>query len=103
MFRLLEVNIYSFMTVYSQNNIIIHRCYSPDFEYKYITNFKTTKQLPPNTVAGEYFADGTKYNNNETVNAKDWFDSYEDISNVTLNERCIYMSKNNIVISILWL
>lgn len=103
LFRLLDVDIYSLMIVYSRNNTIKHRWFSPDFQYKYITNFQTTKQLPPNTVAAEYFADGTKYDNNEIVNATDWFDSYQDISDVTLKERCIYMSSNNIVISILWL
>ncbi len=103
LFRLLEVDIYSFMIVYSQNNKIKHRWYSSDFKYKYIINFATTKQLPSNTVAGEYFADGTQYNDKETVNAVDWFCSYEDISGETLNERCIYISSSNTVVSILWL
>ena len=103
LFRLLELNIYSIMIVYSQSNQLKHRWYSPDFEFKYITNFNTSKQLPPNTVAGEYFTYGTKYNDKEEVNAKDWFDSYDDISNITLYERCIYVSSVNTVISILWL
>lgn len=102
LFRLLEVNIYSIMIIYSQDNKIKHRWYSPDFEFKYIKNFRTSKLLPSNTVAGEYFSNGTKYNDKEIVNAKDWFDSYDDISSVTLYERCIYVSSHNTVISVLW-
>lgn len=101
LFRFVESDNYPIMVVYSKNNIVKFKWCSNSFPYKFL-NCDSLNRVPMNTVAGEYFADKTIYNNAEIVFACDWFKSYNDIREIQLYEKCIYQNFNNTVISIIW-
>lgn len=102
LFRMIEVDTYPFMVVVSAKNRIKYSWCTEDFPYKFFVNHGTGK-LPQLTAAGDYFNCGERYDETEEVDAQRWFSSYkEDLQGVTLYEKCIYQSKPERVISILW-
>jgi Predicted Zn peptidase len=101
LFRFVESGNYPIMVIYSKNNIVKFKWCSDSFPYKFL-NCNSLQKVPINTVASEYFADKTIYNDAEIVFASDWFRSYEDIRGVQLYEKCIYPTFNDTVISIIW-
>lgn len=101
LFRFVESGNYPIMVVYSQNNIVKYKWCSDRFPYKFL-NSDYSKRTPKNTAASEYFTDKTTYKDAETVFASDWFRSFDDLRGIQLNEKCIYHSFNNTVISIIW-
>lgn len=99
--KLIEIDLYPIMVVFSKNNMI-ERCWkSNDFPYKYFIEH-SSKKLPPLTVAGDFFNHGIKCEDTEIVEASEWFSSFKDIRGVKLFEKCIYPTFNNTVISIIW-
>lgn len=99
--KFIEVDTYPIMVVFSKDNMI-ERCWkSHDFPYKYFIEH-SSKKLPPLTVAGDFFNHSTKCEETETVDACEWFSSYNDIRGIQVFERCIYPTFNNTVISIIW-
>jgi Zn-dependent peptidase ImmA (M78 family) len=99
--RFIEVNTHPIMVVFSKNNVI-ERCWrSNDFPFKYFLEH-SSKRLPPLTVAGDYFNHGIKCEDTESVDACEWFSTYEDIRGLKLFEKCIYPTFNSTVISVLW-
>jgi Zn-dependent peptidase ImmA (M78 family) len=101
LFRFVESGNYPIMVIYSKNNIVKFKWCSDSFPYKSL-NCNSLQKVPINTVASEYFADKTTYNDAEIVFASDWFRSYEDIRKIQLYEKCIYPTFNDTVISIIW-
>lgn len=102
LFRFVESGNHPIMVVYSQNNIVKYKWCSESFPYKFLNN-DSRKRTPINTAANDFFIDKTTYKEPEIVFATDWFkSSYNDIRGVQLNEKCIYHSFNNAVISIIW-
>jgi Zn-dependent peptidase ImmA (M78 family) len=101
LFRFVESGNHPIMVIYSKNNIVNYKWYSDSFPYKYL-NCDSLQKVPINTVAGEYFADKTTYEEAEIVFASDWFRSYDDIRRIQLFEKCIYPTFNDTVISIIW-
>lgn len=99
--KFIEVDCYPIMVVFSRNNMIERRWVSHDFPYKTFVEH-SSKKLPPLTVAGDYFNNGTKCDDTEIVDACEWFTSYEDIRGIKLFEKCIYPTFNNIVVSVIW-
>lgn len=99
--RFIEINTFPIMVVFSKNNLIERYWYSSDFPYKFFLEH-SSKKLPPLTVAGDYFNHGIKCTDTESIDACEWFSSYNDIRNVKLFEKCIYPTYNNTVISIIW-
>ncbi len=101
LFKFVEIGNHPIMVVYSKNNKIKYHWNSLDFPYKYIQNY-TTKEVPPLTVAGDYFNNDIECEDAEIVNANEWFSSHDNIRDVQLFEKCIYQKKWGTVISIIW-
>jgi len=101
LFRFVESGNYPIMVVYSQNNIVKYKWCSDTFPFKFL-NCDSSRKIPINTAASEYFTDETTYKDTEIVFASDWFRSYDDIRGIQLYEKCIYQNFNNTVISIIW-
>lgn len=99
--RFVEIGNHPIMVVYAKNNIIQYHWASVDFPYKFL-NTDSGKRLPPYTVAGDFFNANEMSNDVEIIDANEWFRSYQDIRSVKLFEKCIYMSKSNTTVSIIW-
>lgn len=99
--RYIEIGNHPIMVVYAKNNIIQYYWCSTDFPYKYL-NVNSTKNVPVYTVAGDYFNANEICDGVEIVDANEWFRSYEDIRDVKLFEKCVYMKTLNATISIIW-
>ena len=99
--KFIETDIYPIMVVFSKNNIIEHYWASHDFPYKFFIEH-SSKKLPPLTVAGDFFNHGIKCEETETVEASEWFSSFNDIRGIKVFEKCIYPTFNNVVISVIW-
>jgi Zn-dependent peptidase ImmA (M78 family) len=77
--------------------------YSEDFPFKYIDSLSNFR-VPKNTVAGQYFYEGIKSEDDyEIVDAEDWFKLYYDSDyGRKFYEHCIFSDKNKFAMSILW-
>ena len=99
--KFIETDIYPIMVVFSKNNIIERYWASHDFPHKFFIEH-SSKKLPPLTVAGDFLNHGTKCEETETVEASEWFSSFNDIRGIKVFEKCIYPTFNNVVISVIW-
>ena len=79
------------------NAVKWYKC-SHDFPFKWLR-----KPLSKDTIAGEYFYDKTKYNEEIEVTANDWFENvWDNDVDRPFFEKCIYSDQHNFVLSILW-
>ncbi len=101
LFKFIEIGNHPIMVVCSKNNKIKYHWNSLDFPYKYIRNY-ITKEVPPLTVAGDYFNNNVECEDVEIVSADEWFSTHNNIKDVQLFEKCIYQKKWGTVISIIW-
>lgn len=102
LFRMIELDTYPIMVVMSEKNRIKYSWCTEDFPYKYFVEHGS-KKLPRLTAAGDYFNQGVRYDETEEVEASGWFRLYnEELEGITFHEKCIYQSKADRVISILW-
>lgn len=89
------------MIVCAVNNRIKWFRHSHDFPYKWL---KLPKGIVPKfTLAGAYFKDGTKFDEELPVTANEWFEYVSD-KDIDRNfyEKCIYADSHNFVLSIIW-
>lgn len=98
--RFIEVGSYPLMIAYCRNGLLEWFSRSDDFPYK-VLKTKVGNQLPPTSVAGEYFRLGekAKYTDVQTIAVDDWFHYGPDDG--VLNEQCFY-SDYGYVISLIW-
>jgi len=89
------------MMVCTKKGIIKYNWCSEDFLYKFIKK-DYTKKVPLLTCAGDYFANGIKCSDVEIVDSKEWFSSYDDLTEIKVNEKCLYFDEYKMTISILW-
>lgn len=89
------------MMVCAKEGIIKYNWCSEDFPYKFIKK-DYTKKVPLLTCAGDYFANNVVCNDMELVDSKEWFSSYDDLTGIEVNEKCLYFDKYKMTISILW-
>lgn len=99
--RFAEIGTHSIMAVVSQDNIIKWYTASNDFP-KWPMKFKVGSQVPPSTVAGEFFTkQNSKYTGIENIEPEDWF--YPSwLRETALHEQCYYSNAYGYVISIIW-
>lgn len=99
--RFAEIGTHSIMAVVSENNIIKWYAISDDFP-RWAFKFKVGNQLPPSTVAGEFFIKrDSKYTGVEDVDPEDWF--YPTwLQKTKMHEQCYYSNAYGYVISIIW-
>lgn len=81
-------------------DIIKYEWSSKDFSYPCIKKDYMGKVLLL-TCAGDYFENNVKCEDTESVEAKAWFCSYDDLSNIMINEKCLYLENYNTIYSIL--
>ena len=103
MLRFLHLDYYPVMIVCSQHNKLKWLRYSEDFPFRSL-HLGPGNQIPELSCAGEYFADGTKYQGKtETVFAEDWFILFNNSDRRReLKEYCIYQESLNQVMSLIW-
>lgn len=100
--RLMALDIRPFMIVCTRNGKIAWQRASDDFPF-----FKIMKgingEVPPDTAAGEYFANNTKHDKTQIVFADDWFILYSsEDRRRKFYEHCIYYEPLKQVTSVLW-
>lgn len=102
--RYCQTCLHELMIVVSQNNMV--KWYDRNEHFpKWPFRFKVHGQLPPTTVAGEFFTKpDSKFASIEEVNPDDWFYPYHDDyrANRMMNEQCFYADNYGYVISLLW-
>lgn len=101
LFRYMELGEIPIMVVCVVGGIIKYEWCSKDFSYPYIKK-DYTRKVPLLTCAGDYFENNVKCEDTESVEAKAWFCSYDDLSDIMINEKCIYQENYNTTYSILW-
>lgn len=101
LFRYIDLGAIPITVVCVKKGIIQYDWHSVDFPYPYL-NKDYTKKVPLLTCAGDYFTNEVVCDKTEDVDAKEWFRSYDDISELTVHEKCIYQKKFDTTISILW-
>jgi len=102
--RYFQICVHELMIVVSENNIV--KWYDRNEHFpKWPFRFKVHGQLPPTTVAGEFFTKAdSKFTSIEPVNPDDWFYPLTDDlrANRKMNEQCFYSDGFGYVISLLW-
>jgi Zn-dependent peptidase ImmA (M78 family) len=100
--RFAEVGTHEILVVFSKQNKVKWYCASDDFP-KLPFRFKVGNDLPPTTVAGEYFnkAD-SKYLTVEKLDVEDWFYWKPWAPKTQLHEQCFYSDIYDYVISLVW-
>lgn len=99
--RLMSIDKHPIMLVCSvRGKIKWFRC-SHDFPYKWLK--KPFGFVPKYTLAGAYFKNGEKFDEELPISANEWFEyvSDRDIAR-DFYEKCIYADKHNFVLSIIW-
>ena len=100
--RFAEIGTHEITAVISENNIVKWFTQSKDFP-KWPFRFKVGQQLPPSTVAGEFFTKvNSKFNGIEDVEPDNWFHANDDRANRTMHEQCYYSDSYGYVISLIW-
>ncbi|HLP37588.1 ImmA/IrrE family metallo-endopeptidase [Lacibacter sp.] len=100
--RFAEVGTHEMTAVISKNNIVSWFAQSKDFP-KWSFRFKVGQQLPPATVAGEFFTrTESKYTSVEDVDPDNWFYANDKRANRTMHEQCYYSDSYGYVISLIW-
>ena len=75
--------------------------HSSDFPYKFLLP-NIDSDVPKDTVAGEYFYEGKRYNEPEIVFADNWFKDFNMNIHDKFFEQCIISPKKEFVLSIIW-
>ena len=100
--RLIGLDVYPIMIVCTRNNRIAWQRCTGDFPFYTILR-GPAGEVPVNTCAGEFFADGRKYNTTQEVYADDWFVlRYDSERRRKFSEHCVYYEPLKQVISVLW-
>ncbi len=96
-----EIGTHEVCIVVSENNIVKWSARSNDFP-KWTSRFERGEQLPPRTVAGEFFTKtNSKYTSVEDLDPNDWFFAEWDADR-TMHEQCYYSASYGYVISVIW-
>jgi len=98
--RFITIDLYPLMVVCSQENKVKWHWSTQDFPY-YNLKYKKEK-VPQDTAAGEYFMDGTKYRDTQTVFSDDWFQVWDKKFDRQFYEHCVYHDVRRTVLSVLW-
>ena len=102
-YRYLELGQHPIFLFYSHNNKVKYWKNSSDY---YIKVKENTKLPPPSdSVAAEFFDDGTIYRKEESkqkISKSTWFELSEDDEDTEFYEYCIITPKYNTVLSIVW-
>ncbi|APG65905.1 hypothetical protein LPB136_11255 [Tenacibaculum todarodis] len=97
--RFCSIGSHPIMVVYAYENNIKWYWSSNDFPFKFLKFGKD--RLPEDTVAGEYFNLGRKFNNTQKVFAMDWFNIWKDSqAEKPFYEHCLMNNKHTF--SIIW-
>jgi Zn-dependent peptidase ImmA (M78 family) len=100
--RFAEVGTHEMTAVVSENNVVKWFAQSKDFP-KWSFKFKVGQQLPPATVAGEFFSKAdSKYTTIEDVDPDNWFHANDNRANRKMYEQCYYSDSYGYVISLIW-
>lgn len=100
--RFAEIGTHEMTAVISANNIVKWFAQSRDFP-KWAFRFKVGQQLPPATVAGEFFSKTySKYTGIEDVDPDNWFQANDNRANRKMHEQCYYSDSYGYVISLIW-
>jgi len=97
--RFASIGNHPIIVILSYKRAIKWYWYSDDFPYKYLKHSKS--KVPDDTVAGEYFINGSNPRDRQEVFAIDWFDFVRD-SDVDRKfyEQCLF--HKDYVLSIIW-
>ena len=87
--------------VCAERGLLKYKVLSEDFPYKYFLADRD-KWVSEFTCAGDYFKNGVICDDAESVEAKEWFNVWDDLKGVMVNEFCIYQEKYSQTLSILW-
>jgi len=98
-FRYFELNLFPMLIVLAKDGIIEWKMVSEDFKYKYLP--KKQGELPPTSVAGEYFRLGKKPATQQIVFAYDWCKYHGVGIKEQLWEKVYYLSDTK-VMSVVW-
>lgn len=99
--KLMTIDKHPIMLVCSVNGKIKWFKYSHDFPYKWLR--KPSGLVPKYTLAGAYFSNGEKFNEELPITANEWFENVWDRDiDRPFFEKCIYSNKHNFVLSIIW-
>ncbi len=100
--RFAEIGTHEITAVISENNIVKWYAQSRDFP-KWAFRFKVGQQVPPATVAGEFFTKtDSKYTTKEDVDPNNWFYGNDNRANKRMHEQCYYSDSYGYVISLIW-
>jgi len=102
--RYIELCVHELMIVVSKENQVLWYAQNEPFP-KWPFRFRVHHQLPPTTVAGEFFTKlDSKFTSIEEVNPDDWFYPFpnDNRANRKMNEQCYYSDSYGYVISLLW-
>lgn len=100
--RFAEIGTHEVLAVFSKQNKVKWYCASVDFP-KLPFKFKVGGDLPPSTVAGEYFSiPDKKLYTEETLDLEDWFYWKPWAPKTQLYEQCFYSDMYDYVISLIW-
>jgi Zn-dependent peptidase ImmA (M78 family) len=102
--RFSEIGTHEIMAVFSRKNKVEWYASSKDFP-KWPFKFNVHGDLPPTTVAGEFYTkNNSKYTGIEKINPDDWFFPYENDSRADrqMYEQCYYSNSYDYTISLIW-
>ena len=99
--RYMELGSTPIAIVCAERGRLKYKLLSEDFPYKYFLADRD-KWVSEYTCAGDYFKNGVICDDTENVEAKEWFNVWDDLRGVMVNEFCIYQEKYNQTLSILW-
>jgi Zn-dependent peptidase ImmA (M78 family) len=99
--RFAEIGTHPVTVVLSENNIV--KWYSQSYDFpKWSFKFKVGTNVPPTTVAGEFFTRrNAKYTDVEDLDVNDWFHSIW-MPRTQMHEQCYFSNSYGYVISIIW-
>ena len=99
--RYVELGTVPIAVVCAERGVLKYKLFSNDFPYKYFLADRE-KVVSELTCAGDFFKNGVKCEDTERVEAKEWFNVWEDLRGVYVNEYCIYQERYDQTLSILW-
>lgn len=100
--RYMELGSTPIAVVCVNDGVMKYHLFSESFPYKFIKKDHRTNKVSPYTCAGDYFENGMVCEETEIVEAKEWFNVWEDLRGVNVNEHCVYQKKYKQTFSILW-
>lgn len=102
--RFSEIGTHEIMAVFSRNNSVEWYAQNDDFP-KWPFRFKVHGNLPPTTVAGEFYTKAnSKYTGIEKMSPDDWFYPFHGDSRADrqMYEQCYYSDSYDYTISLIW-